>query len=229
MGFTLAVERSSPPGSWALFRGRNRVAGGSFVSAPGRAPAWAAALRAGLADLGVAPAGLDRLVVGMGPGSFSGIRAALALAQGLALPRDRPVFGLSSAAALARRAALQENQPVVAVVGDARRGRLWCAVYRCLPDGRLVLAASGRTPEHGGGDFTLATWDTLSATIPEEARVVSPEWERLAGGFAARRFGLASPTASAAPTADDLGALFLADEAAAHRDPSPVYLHPAVA
>ena len=226
MGLTLVIERSSPPGSWAVFRGRNRVAGGTFAASPGRAPAWATALRAGL---DVAPGALDRLVVGTGPGSFSGIRAALALAQGLALPRDRPVFGLSSAAALARRVAMQEARPVVAVVGDARRGRLWCAAYECRPDGRLVLAASGRTPEHGGGDFALATWDTLAAAIPEVAYVVSPDWERLAAGFAARRFGHASPTAAATPTADDLGALFLADETAARRDPAPVYLHPAVA
>ena len=59
--------------------------------------------------------GVDRIVVGTGPGSFAGIRSALAFAQGYALGRRCEVLGLPSACALA-------GDGLLAVVGDARRG-----------------------------------------------------------------------------------------------------------
>ena len=67
--------------------------------------------------------GVDRIVVGTGPGSFAGVRAALAFAQGYALGRPQcEVFGLPSACALAGEGRL-------AVVGDARRGQFWVALF----------------------------------------------------------------------------------------------------
>jgi tRNA threonylcarbamoyladenosine biosynthesis protein TsaB len=111
-----------------------------------------------LAGAGLEPADLDALVVGVGPGSFTGIRMALATARALALALGIPAAGVSTLAALAagapgslpvidakRREVFTESdgEPVVLVPGDlvVEPGRL------CVGDGavryRAVLEERG--------------------------------------------------------------------------------------
>ncbi|MBQ0032923.1 MAG: hypothetical protein KBT68_08990, partial [bacterium] len=79
--------------------------------------------------------GVERIVVGTGPGSFAGIRSALAFAQGYALGRKCEVLGLPSACAIA--AQIYAENPLsdstsslhLAVVGDARQGKAWVALF----------------------------------------------------------------------------------------------------
>jgi tRNA threonylcarbamoyl adenosine modification protein YeaZ len=72
-----------------------------------------------LADAGVAPATLTGIVVGTGPGSFTGTRIGLAVARGLGLALDLPAAGVSTLDALA--AAAPGAYPVI----DARRGEVF--------------------------------------------------------------------------------------------------------
>jgi len=84
-----------------------------------------------LGSAGASPADLDRIVVGVGPGGFTGLRIGLATALGLGQALGIPVTGASSLEGLAL--GLAEAAPpgaVVVPVLDARRRELFAAVYR---------------------------------------------------------------------------------------------------
>jgi tRNA threonylcarbamoyladenosine biosynthesis protein TsaB len=68
---------------------------------------------------GAHPSELDRLAVGVGPGSFTGIRIGLAAARGLAFALELPGSGVSTLAAL--RAGAPDAHPVI----DAKRGEIF--------------------------------------------------------------------------------------------------------
>jgi tRNA threonylcarbamoyladenosine biosynthesis protein TsaB len=78
---------------------------------------------------------LDAIGFGRGPGAFTGLRTACAVAQGLALGSDKPVLALDSLLAVAQDACLtqdalhqQQGQPIW-VVNDARMGEVYAAQY----------------------------------------------------------------------------------------------------
>ncbi|MDA8708553.1 tRNA (adenosine(37)-N6)-threonylcarbamoyltransferase complex dimerization subunit type 1 TsaB [Hellea sp.] len=81
------------------------------------------------AEAGLAAKDVDKIAVCTGPGSFTGLRVALAFAKGFALPRNLPVVGLSSLAIWAAQAD-PEGQKKVISIADVRRGELcWSAVF----------------------------------------------------------------------------------------------------
>jgi tRNA threonylcarbamoyladenosine biosynthesis protein TsaB len=114
---------------------------------PGARPAHAGRLlvlvEEALAAAGASWDAVDRIAVGVGPGSFTGLRLGIATARGLAQARDLPLVGVSSLAALAlgvrppgaamgSDAAVEGSDPTVAVgpvvaVIDARRGEVFAA------------------------------------------------------------------------------------------------------
>jgi tRNA threonylcarbamoyladenosine biosynthesis protein TsaB len=86
---------------------------------------------------------VDRIAVGTGPGSFTGLRVGIALAQGLALGLDRPLLGVGSLRALARGVPATMPGDRVAVL-DARRDELFVAAYTALGAERLPTRALPR-------------------------------------------------------------------------------------
>lgn len=84
---------------------------------------WCDAL---LAEAGIGKSQIDAIAVGRGPGAFTGVRLAIALAQGLALALDRPVLPVSTLAALALQAA--GDGPVLAAI-DARMGEIYLGAF----------------------------------------------------------------------------------------------------
>jgi tRNA threonylcarbamoyladenosine biosynthesis protein TsaB len=92
---------------------------------PGARPAHAGKLLVLVEEaLDAAGAGWDdieRIGVGVGPGSFTGLRLGIATARGLAQARGLPLVGVSSLAALARGV----RPPYVVAVIDARRGEVF--------------------------------------------------------------------------------------------------------
>ncbi|MBQ3809330.1 MAG: tRNA (adenosine(37)-N6)-threonylcarbamoyltransferase complex dimerization subunit type 1 TsaB, partial [Kiritimatiellae bacterium] len=96
----LAIERSSFTASAALFAADGSSCVASVESSGAGAGDAYPLVRDLFAKADASPADLTAVVVGIGPGSFSGIRSALALAQGLALPAGLPVRGVCSPAAV---------------------------------------------------------------------------------------------------------------------------------
>lgn len=82
-----------------------------------------------LADANVQREEIETIVVGLGPGSYTGIRAAIALAQGWQLARDVKLLGISSAEALAAQAQSDGLGGTVNVVIDAQRGEFYLATW----------------------------------------------------------------------------------------------------
>jgi tRNA threonylcarbamoyladenosine biosynthesis protein TsaB len=94
---------------------------------------WAGEL---LAQAGVARSQLDAIAVGRGPGAFTGVRLAIALAQGIALALDRPLLPVSTLAALALRA---PGERIIAAI-DARMGEVYAAAFQRQGEGLVALA-----------------------------------------------------------------------------------------
>ena len=148
--------------------------------------------------------GVERIVVGTGPGSFAGIRSALAFAQGYALAANCEVLGLPSACALA-------GEGRIAVVGDARQGKIWVALF----DGFKLEK-----------DVFQVDQGELSGSVPGDCRVVTPDAKRI-DGFLRGLFGdryLGGRT----PTGEGLKRFAEANPSVLKPEPLPIYLNPAV-
>ena len=119
-----------------------------------------------LVAMGVAKADLDYLAVGLGPGSFVGVRMGAALIKGLGLALDIPVAGFSSMQAQAASISRRGGCSRVHMLMDARMGDVYSGVYQ--RDGKQGFAV-------------------LEAEQVIKAQAVVPDQQaRLAGDMAAQ-------------------------------------------
>jgi tRNA threonylcarbamoyladenosine biosynthesis protein TsaB len=82
-----------------------------------------------LAEAGIKLQQLDGLVFGQGPGSFTGVRIGIGVAQGLAFAADLPVVGISTLQALAQQAyRIYQAEQVVSAI-DARMGEIYSGQF----------------------------------------------------------------------------------------------------
>ncbi len=190
-------------GLLALEHGRLRTA--FEATQPGRDAAGLPALLQHQLDALRWPAArLDLIAVVVGPGSFTGLRATLALAHGLALASRAEVVGVTVGEALAPGLRAAAGGDRFWCVSQARRGR----VFIERPDGVPVQAASldalpvPERPVLLGGDASEAVADAL--------------------GNAATRSGLLGPTAAAVAGA----ALARRDHALPPLPAQPLYVDP---
>ena len=129
---TLGIETSSPTGSAAL------VMDGALVKERANpVPNRHAEVLVRLIDELVAECQLqreqiDRVAVGIGPGSFTGLRVGVALAAGIATALGRPLLGVSSLQSVAH--GFVKHHPStpdsrIVVLQDARREEVFCGCY----------------------------------------------------------------------------------------------------
>jgi tRNA threonylcarbamoyladenosine biosynthesis protein TsaB len=111
----------------------------------GQRPRHATALLAMVSELldqsGAGWESLDRIAVGVGPGTFTGLRVGIATAKALAQAAGTPLVGIPTLQSLALNAgeAPPDTAPtgVVAAVLDARRGEVFAATWAVGPTGEL--------------------------------------------------------------------------------------------
>jgi hypothetical protein len=198
--------------------------------------------------------GVDRIVVGTGPGSFAGIRSAIAFAQGYALGRPCEVLGLPSPCAVAaqflgsvpsptgsvpspsagsvpngRLAPSAQDKRLLAVIGDARCGKLWVALFDGFSLVRDVFQVNsskilGSVPQ-GDGEGSPRT-SPMEGAIPSCFSIVTVDeariGEKLKAVFGERYLG------GQTPTAEGLKAFAEANPSVLKPEPLPIYLNPAV-
>lgn len=98
-----------------------------------------------LREAGVKLAQLDGIAFGMGPGSFTGVRIACGVAQGLAMGADLPVMGVCTLQALAQ--ASGHNKVIAAL--DARMGEVYRAAYEKREEKWVTVCEPGLSlPQH---------------------------------------------------------------------------------
>ena len=90
-----------------------------------------------LAEAGLAPADLDGVAFGRGPGAFTGLRIAAGVAQGLAFAAGLPVAPVSSLAAVAELVPAAPGEVVLAC-NDARMGEVYWGEFRREADGTVT-------------------------------------------------------------------------------------------
>jgi len=177
---------------------------------------WAQQL---LAEAGIAKSQLDAIAVGRGPGAFTGVRLAIALAQGIALALDKPVLPVSTLAALAMRS---RGEHILAAI-DARMGEVYLGAFARKGDDMVATSSEGVLKPD-------------AAPLPDGV-----EWHGVGTGFSAAdhalqvrlRTHLVAIDAGALPHAGDVARLaalaFARGEAVAPDRIEPAYLRDNVA
>lgn len=201
---TLAIDASTYTGTVAVLRGDEPVAVREVAMRGRDAERLMPGVAAALGEAGVAPRGVGRVVCGGGPGSFTSLRIAGAIAKGIALAADRPLLDVPS---LLLMAAGREPAPTPGrylAVLDAMRGEVYAAEVEVpeagggwrVGDTRLLAAGdvdaaaarlaatplgAGRTVEatpHARGVARLGAW--LAGRAPVDLAAWEPAYGRLA-------------------------------------------------
>jgi len=187
-----------------------------------------------LAQAGIQRAQLDAIAISRGPGAFTGVRLAIALAQGIALALDRPVVALSTLQVLGARA---PGEWVLAAI-DARMGEVYSAAFQrtggvltAIGAETVLAPAQVRLPEAGsahwqgvgtgfaaGGGVLAAALGTRLAGVDAGALPRAADLARLAAAAHARGEAVAADRVEPAYLRNQV-ALTLAQQAAARAQP----------
>ncbi|TMH90488.1 MAG: tRNA (adenosine(37)-N6)-threonylcarbamoyltransferase complex dimerization subunit type 1 TsaB [Betaproteobacteria bacterium] len=139
-----------------------------------------------LAEAGIEVAQIQGIAYGAGPGSFTGLRIAAGVTQGLALARGIGVIGVGSLLALSEEAGKDAADGRVIACLDAHRGEVYHAAYRRTGAGWEEVSAPGlyrpeAVPVASGGDWTgcgdgfAAYRERLAARLGECVSAIRPE------------------------------------------------------
>jgi tRNA threonylcarbamoyladenosine biosynthesis protein TsaB len=170
----LAFDTSTEALSAAVARaGRlaaeENAAGGALASA-----ALIPVLQALLGRAGLALTDLDAIVFGRGPGSFTGLRTACAVAQGLGFGARVPVLGIDTLLAVAEDARASSGAQRIVAVLDARMNEVYSARYShdgalWQREGPIALGAPGSLDVPAGWVLAGNAFASYGAELPSHA------------------------------------------------------------
>lgn len=159
MSLFVAIDATSERASVALLD-RGRLAERVLAGGPAQSERLLAEIERLLHEAVIRGQQIDAIAVSVGPGAFTGVRLAVAAAQGLALAWDCPVIPVSSLAALAADAN-ETALPILATL-DARMGEIYAGWYRSdeasmlVPLADEVVLAPGDLTAPAGVDACVA-------------------------------------------------------------------------
>lgn len=184
---TLALEFSSGRRSVAVLvdgivRGEAQEAGGRHTRA------------FALMDMALRAAGIEReeielIAVGLGPGSYTGIRSAIAIAQGWQAACGVKLAGVNSVEAMASQAHAEGRRGRIHIFIDAQRGEFYFGAYDLVEEGaRLIEPLHIVTPDEAKlleeGSKAIV-WPELREAFPD-ATILEPD-AAMIGRLAAAR------------------------------------------
>ena len=153
----IAIEASTETLSLAVCQ-RGQLCELEMAGGPHASASLLPSLQKLMAEMQLSWAQLDAVVWGRGPGSFTGLRTACAVAQGIGFAHDLPLLGIDSLAACAQQASTMVNHPGPWVVAlDARMGEVYVGKY-----------AHGQWRSKSMGQYELQK--------PEDVAVGAEEW-----------------------------------------------------
>jgi tRNA threonylcarbamoyladenosine biosynthesis protein TsaB len=161
----LALDAALARCSAAVVVDQEVVAGRQQDAARGHAALLPMLANTVLAEAGIAPPMLDLVAVTVGPGSFTGLRAGLALAHGIALGSGIPVVGVSVGEALAEAFPRLGRRELWSAI-DSRRGRIF------LERKGIVVAMALEDLPHPQGPVAVAGDAAISVAAWLAAREI---------------------------------------------------------
>jgi tRNA threonylcarbamoyladenosine biosynthesis protein TsaB len=132
----LGIDTGSPTAYLGLTAG-GRLLGGAMRQVTSHGAELPGAIGDLLRAADLTPRDLGAIAVGIGPGSFTGLRIGLSYAKGIALASGCALVGVPSLDALALAALEQaklSNDALICSVVDARKGEVFAALYRVVSD-----------------------------------------------------------------------------------------------
>ncbi len=139
---------------------------------------WVDAL---LSEAGMKLHDLDAIAVGRGPGSFTGLRIGVGVAQGLALGASLPIIIVSSLQIIAQTAFAQLNRDKILVAQDARMNEVYWAAYTSDDSGMMttVIEEQLKLPSavdlpSGNDSWCLVgdAWEVYSLLLGERLQTI---------------------------------------------------------
>lgn len=131
-----------------------------------------------MAEAGLRPQQLDAIAFGCGPGSFTGVRIATGVMQGIAYGADLPVVPVSTLAAISQACLQKTTHDTIFTAVDARMDEIYWAVYQRDAEGYAQLLSQEKVQPAAEVDALQLTgygigsgWERYEQTLTERLGV----------------------------------------------------------